>query len=56
MSISPVGGPPPVKPPEGLEAKGPELTPDHDADDGAAAVKPSAALPPGQGVNLDTKA
>ncbi|WP_304164275.1 hypothetical protein [Phenylobacterium aquaticum] len=56
MSIAAVGGPPPAKPPEGLEAKGPELIPDHDTDDSPAAVKPSAALPPGQGVNLDTKA
>lgn len=56
MSIGPVGGAPPAKPLEGLEPKGPELIPDHDGDDGAAAVKPSAALQPGQGVNLDTKA
>jgi hypothetical protein len=56
MSIGPVGGAPPAKPPEDLEPKGSEPIPDHDADDGAAAVKPRPALPPGQGVHLDTKA
>lgn len=56
MSVSSVGGAPPIKTPETAEPKGPERTNDHDGDDGATKPAAPAALPPGQGTLLDKKA
>jgi hypothetical protein len=55
MTVSNVGGAPPIKTPEAAEPKGPELTNDHDGDDAAAAKTP-AAPPPGQGTMIDKTA
>jgi len=54
MSISSVTASPPVKAPEAIEAKTPEVKIDNDADD-ARAAQPAvrAPLPPGQGTRID---
>jgi hypothetical protein len=50
MSISSVQSSPPVKLPESIEPKGPELKSDGDSDDAGASRAPvQASPPPGQG-------
>ena len=45
---------PPVKPPEPLEAKAPEVKPDSDTDSAPAYQPPAQSpLPPGQGTRID---
>lgn len=57
MSISSVSSVPPstpVKPPEPVEAKPPEATPDTNTDSAAAYQPPAPSpLPPGQGTRID---
>ena len=53
MSISAVASSPAARVPEAAEAKGPEMRPDNDGDDGAKAARPPAATPAGQGLIVD---
>ena len=50
MSVSSVAASPPVKPPEPVKAKAPDVKNDRDGDDAGASKTPvQAAPPPGQG-------
>ena len=54
MSISPISAPAPIKPPDAIETKAPDVKPDADANDAGSAPKAAPApLPPGQGTRVD---
>jgi hypothetical protein len=54
MSVSAISAPVPVKAPEPVQTKAPDVKTDAANDDAGAAPKPvSAPLPPGQGTRID---
>ena len=57
MSVSSISSVPPptvpLKPPEAIEPKGPDVKVDSDGDDASASQPVQAPLPPGQGTRIN---